>query len=179
MKTPIDVVLPIDPDPQKGGLALQAYKYNVTLSPGLWQAYKDEVPLKWERVRFDKSERTNVPSDRNGVYSFVVESKVAGHWANSYLFYIGQVNRKSGKLRARFLEYFVERDSDAASAYRRTKVKRILETYRDHLWFCFAPIDDESKIEEVETRLINAFVPWANTEGYTASLRAAMNAFSD
>ena len=179
MSTPIDIVLPIDPDPQKGGLALQPFRYKVMLSPDLWNSYTEEVPLKWERVRFDKSEKAKVPSDRNGVYSFVVESKVADHWANSYLFYVGQVNRKAGKLRARFLEYFVERDRDGASAYKREKVKRILEIYREHLWFCFAPVDDESKIEEVETRLINAFVPWANTEGYTATLRASMSAFPD
>jgi hypothetical protein len=179
MSSPVDIVLPLDPDPMKGGLSLQPYRYKVTLSPGLWGAYQQDVPLRWKRVKFEKSEQNKIPLDKNGVYSFVVESEIANHCANSYMFYVGQVNRKSGKLRARFLEYFRERDRDGASSYKREKVKRILESYRDHLWFYFAPIDEEDKIDSVEARLINAFVPWANTEGYQATLRASMNAFPD
>lgn len=173
----------IDPEPEfvdpvEIGANLHEYKFNLLLSPSQWLTYTDEVELEWFPVKFDRDLREDIPKDDNGVYSFVVQPNIASHPANAYLFYIGKTEKQG--FRKRFLQYFTERDTQSRKQQmRRTKVRRFLRAFRNHLWFYYAPIDDEDKIDEVEKHLIMALLPWANEDIYPAELRAAINAFED
>jgi hypothetical protein len=121
-------------------------------------------------VPFDKANQVHVPNDKGGVYTFVVKPDIANHPSCSYLLYVGKTQRQT--LRKRFLQYFSERDRNKG----RPLIQKMLTLWKDHIWFCFAPIDDRGIIHNVEEALIGAYVPPMNNE-FPADIRPAMGAW--
>ena len=100
-----------------------------------------------------------------GVYSLVVQPGVAGHPTCSYLMYLG----KAKDLRQRFIDYLtVER-------HKRPKIVRLLEKYRGYIQFLYSGVD-ERELDNMEDRLINAFVPPCNAR-FTGEINTAKGAF--
>lgn len=130
----------------------------IILSPKRWATWKSTISLEWSMVPFKKSEKTNVPEDKSGVYTFVIKPTVADHPANAYLLYVGKTEKQS--LRTRFNDYF----SEAKKPKGRAPIKGMLRHWIPYLWFCFAPVDKVEDIFEIEELLIGAFVPPANQE---------------
>lgn len=151
-------------------LNLREYEIRrMILSPNRWSRYVEVVALNWTIVKFNKTERLKIPNNKSGLYSFVVQPGIAAHPACSHLLYVGKTERQS--LRTRFMQYFNEKNKPRG----RPLVKRMLRIWENHLWFCYAPIEDEYKneISKIENELLMAFVPPINKD-FPAEIRRVM-----
>lgn len=159
------------PDLVQASSDLQTYSLSrLVISPERWKAFACSTPLQWQIVKFDRSEVNRVPGDKGGVYTFVVKPGVADHPECSYLMYVGKAERQS--LRKRFAQYFKEKGSPRA----RPKVWKMLNFWENYLWFCYAQVDDQTMIDELERKLIDAYVPPINDE-FPGELGKAMQAW--
>lgn len=150
---------------------LKKYHINrVVLSPERWVAFASPVPLSWAVVRFDRSQQDLVPGNSGGVYTFIVKPGIANHPECAYLLYVGKAENQS--LRKRFIQYFHERSARKG----RPKVQRMLNLWENHLWFCYATIEDTDQIDSIEHGLISAYLPPMNDE-FPAEVRRAMKAW--
>lgn len=127
------------------------------LSPRLWAECRLSTTLQWTVVKYDKSEKDKLP-ETTGVYTFIVKPGIANHPECSYLLYVGKTDHQT--LKTRFLQYF----SEAKKKKGRAHIKVMLDVWKDHLWYCFASIDDASIIDDIENTLLNAYVPPMNRE---------------
>ena len=126
------------------------------LSPEHWQTFPPPVQLAWNFTKFTKSNATNVPNDKKGVYTFVVKPDVANHPACAYLMYVGKAEDQT--LRQRFKQYFQHKTDTS----RWPHISRMLLLWEDNLWFYFAHIADDTKIDDTEQALPNSYVPPCN-----------------
>lgn len=138
----------------------------VILNPRLWLAYPDRLPLTWERVKFSANCLNSVPDNVCGVYSFVVMPEIANHVACAYLLYVGKTVRS---FRIRYQEYLYGQSTGRIEAHK----YEMLVKWKEHLWFCYAPIAACHQIGQIEEDLIVAYLPPYNKE-FPASVRAPM-----
>ena len=148
---------------------LSGHDYTFFLWPRQWAAYNLSDSFNWEIHPFRRDQIENIPSDP-GIYSFVIQPRVAAHPHCSYLMYVGKTERP---LRERFRDYFSERQDVETG---RPKIVRLLNQYRDYLHFCCSAIAETDRITEIEKALLNAFIPPCNDE-YPAAIRRPMKAF--
>lgn len=137
------------------------------LSPAHWKSCNLSDSLQWEWTKFARSNSRNVPNDKSGVYSFLVQPGIADHPACSYLMYVGKAEKQS--LRQRFNQYF----RDEAEDSRRPHIYEMFRLWKGHLWFYFAIVSDDAKIDAVEHALIHAYLPPRNHE-YKGSVKRQM-----
>jgi len=137
------------------------------LDPRQWVAVVLPIPLNWNIVPFRENGIQNVPNDEVGVYSFVVQPDIVDHPNCVYLMYIGQTKNQS--LRRRYQQYL----RDQRTKKGRHLVVRMLNTWPDHLWFCYATIQQIQYIDEIEACLLSAYLPPINSE-YPADVRGPM-----
>jgi hypothetical protein len=86
-----------------------------------------------------------------------------------YLGYVGMTERP---LQDRFEEYLTE----ASNSKGRPKLLRILNKWADHLEFCYLEVKDPTKIEPLERRLYDAYLPPFNSQ-FSTHLNRIVNAF--
>lgn len=140
--------------PTKLAFDLGLYRIErMILSPKHWATFNMPNTLNWKITKFDSANAGNVPATQFGVYSFVVQPGIAGHSACSYLMYVGKAEDQS--LRKRFHQYFAHFKDTS----RRTNISKLLRLWQGHIWFCYAPIADQSKIDDAEQALLNAYLP--------------------
>lgn len=125
----------------------------MVLSPAHWTSYSLAHQLAWTATKFDRANRDKVPRNKHGVYSFLVQPGIAEHTACSYLMYVGKAESQS--LRDRFEQYF----EHLTETSRRTNISKMLRLWDGFLWFCFAPVADQAKIDDTEQALLNAYLP--------------------
>lgn len=144
----------------------------VILSPKQWAALAlPATPLTWTAKRVSKTTAAMIPKDKKGVYTFVVQPGIADHPFCSYLVYVGKAGGKEG-FRGRYKKYLAERNQiDSLRPY----VNRMMRTWFDSLWFCYAEIPDPH-IVKTEDELLKAFLPPVNVE-FPAEVSGAMRAF--
>lgn len=140
--------------------------------PDNWKNYSSQVSLNWQIVKFDELQANSIPNDSGGVYTFVVTPKVADHPYCSYLMYVGRV-QGSNNFRKRYREYLKEKNDPKG----RPLVQMMLRLWEEHLWFCYARIDEVDKISDVEVSLIKALDPVINVD-YPAEVQATRRAAS-
>jgi hypothetical protein len=126
------------------------------LSVPNWRGFVSASSFSWVGVPFEKSKTRSVPKDKAGVYSFVACSCVAEHPFASYLLYVGKTDRN---FRARFLEYFREKDNPKG----RTYIVDMLKQWDGWLQFYYAPLPP-NEISMAEEALLRALVPPMNEE---------------
>jgi hypothetical protein len=146
---------------------------NLVLLPREWSALTLPTSLTWTAHHFATTPATAIPSDKRGVYTFVVQPGIANHPLCSYLLYVGKAAGQSGGFRARYYKYQAERNAPFSE---RPLVARMVTKWFDHLWFCFAEVDD-ALITATEDKLLTAYRPPMNTV-FPASISGAMRAFS-
>lgn len=142
---------------------------NMILNPNLWARYPDRLPLNWNSVKFHSSQLENVPNDEHGVYSFVVIPEIANHIACAYLLYVGKTDRS---FHERYWEYlYGQRTGKNIGPHK----YEMLIKWRDHLWFCYAPIltTAVTQIKQIEDDLLVAYLPPYNKQ-FPASVRGPM-----
>lgn len=142
------------------------------LNPALWVTYPNRIPLTWQRVKFHSSEFLNVPNNCCGVYSFVVIPGIADHIACAYLLYVGKTDRD---FRSRYKEYL--RDQDPNTKTKRFHIYEMLNNWKEHLWFCYAPIPHGNLIEQIEDDLLAAYLP-PYCRDFPAKVREPMRVLS-
>ncbi len=151
----------------KIGAEFWRYTVEFILNPSQWSALTLPVTLNWNIVRFSQNQVLNVPNDEVGVYSFVVKPDIANHSNCSYLMYVGQTTDQS--FRMRYRQYLQYQRTQTGSFY----VVHMLNTWPEHLWFCYASVQQPDSILEIEEHLISAYLPPAN-RSYPAELREPM-----
>jgi len=135
------------------------------MSPVQWNGLALPVPLDWTRARFDEGSVDQIPADKIGVYSFVIEPNIANHPSCAYLMYIGQTTDQN--FRTRYQQYLGHQRAEDSN---RLLVQFMVKSWPDNLWFYYAPIDDPNLIEETEDQLLMAFKP-PIPRAYPAELR--------
>jgi hypothetical protein len=138
---------------------LRDYKMErMILSPSHWAAFTCPIALQWKPVPFAPDRTAEIPKNARGVYSFVVQPGIANHPHCSYLLYVGKVEEQG--FRARYSQYLGERLKGQNT--RRVHVSRMLRKWDGYLWFCYAEINDQSLITQVEDALLAAYLPSHN-----------------
>lgn len=145
---------------------MKTHQHPFVLWTRRWADFNNIDTVRWDTCRLIPAEKVLIPVD-SGVYSIVVQPKIANHPLCSYLMYIG----KTKSLRRRFGDYLNEKDRETG----RPKMLRLLNKYEGYIWFCYS-IVDELRITKVEEDLITAYMPPANDQ-MPAKLRAAKGAF--
>lgn len=149
---------------------LMRHSHTMILMPRLWSSFTagSTTTLSWTALPFRDSFRSQVP-DEPGVYAFLIVPGT-GNLHVSYLMYIGRTSRT---LRKRFAEYLHEARSRAI----RPKLLRILPLYPDHLLFACAPLPSNVVAKDVESALLEAFMPPGNDQ-VPASVSRPRKAFA-
>lgn len=150
----------------------KVHQITFTLMPDNWKSYSPQVKLNWEIAKFDEQQAASIPNNSGGVYTFVVIPKVADHPYCSYLMYVGRV-QQGNNFRKRYREYLKEKNDPKG----RPLVQLMLQLWEEHLWFCYARIDETANISDVENSLIKALDPVINVE-YPAEVQATRRAAS-
>lgn len=156
------------PSPPSDLVALQNEYRNhlwcLCLWPAQWKTCDPELKLSWHNVELSSEHRSKVPHT-TGLYSLVVQPRIAGHPGCSYLMYLG----KTENLHRRFGDYLTsERD-------KRLKVGRLLEMYQGHIYFFYSKVD-KTMLDNIEDQLIDVFVPPCNSK-FTGKMQKARGAF--
>lgn len=132
-----------------------------------WSSYKRKLQFNWSTVKFDKLSSKSIPSSP-GIYAFFVKPGIADFKENAYLMYVGKAGDKSNNdLRKRFNQYINGMKSNA-----RPKLNWFLNTWKSHLFFCFAEINDRRlSLSKIEKELNDAFIPPFNEMDFSAKVR--------
>jgi len=121
-------------------------------------------------VKFTSSNLPNVPDDKSGVYAFILKPRLTELPETAYLLYIG----KTEEFRKRYDNYLSEQ---RPTTFVRGRISYMLERLADHLWFYYAPITQLDMLKQIETELINTFIPPYNTL-LRATVNQAVTAFT-
>lgn len=140
------------------------HRYTFTLWPQQWATYSNSHD--WQHAKLDDAERGDVP-DSPGIYTLLTLPGIAGHPSCSYLMYVGQTT----SLRRRFGEYLGKERAESG----RPKMSLFLNQYSEHIWFFFTRVET-SNLEDVETKLRDAYVPPLN-ERFSGRISKVMGAF--
>jgi len=132
----------------------------MVLCPFQWQACRLPVNLNWQTVKFTRANATRIPTIGCGVYTFLVQPEIANHPYCSYLLYVGETERQN--FRTRYRQYL--RDKKAGDRSTRPHVTDMLQKWDGFLWFCYAAINNPNIIEDVENRLLTAYLPPTNKD---------------
>ena len=100
----------------------------------------------------------------------MLEPLIEGAPKSAYLLYVGKTEAKEG-FRSRFGQYFTKKER-----LPRPKIDWLFEIWEEYIWFHYAPIDDSSRIVQVEDALLEACVPPFNDK-FPASISRVMRAF--
>jgi hypothetical protein len=136
------------------------------LSPKLWKSYSDRRIKSWRTVKLRPIRRSLVPQ-KSGIYTLLVQPRIARHTHCSYLMYVG----KAVNLKKRFGEYLNAERRENGRPY----IYRLLNVYDSYVWFAFAYVP-KAQLNILENRLIAAHLPPCN-DMLPAKIRKAAKAF--
>jgi hypothetical protein len=140
--------------------------------PPFWKQYvpHSSISWTWRTLKFLPSNKGQVPDDRHGLYSFIVDPGLANHPHTTLLLYIGKADRMS--FRQEFARYFSE-----IRNMKRLPLCEWLYQCQEHALFSYCSIDDLTLIDAAEKSLTAALCPPAN-ELYDGELNKAIKAFT-
>lgn len=130
---------------------------HMVLSPFQWAACRLPISLTWEAVKFKRNNMHMIP-ETHGVYTFLVQPGIANHPCCSYLVYVGETEKQN--FRRRYQQYLSEKRAGDEST--RPHVTDMLKKWDGFLWFCYARIEREDLIGDVEDALLTAYLPPTN-----------------
>ena len=158
---------PIRPD--EVGDHLSKYRTRFILAPRMWHSCDLPFELRWHAVEFGEDNQDRIPTNRFGVYAFVLVPNFPGPPKSAYLLYIGKTERS---FHARYGEYLRDETDDFAAR----PIERALQRWHGHIWFHYAAIGDPDSVNDTEETLINACIPPCNVK-FTGTLGKAIHAF--
>ena len=138
-------------------------------APQLWEECNLPTELDWQSVEFGKDHKQEVPSDKFGVYAFMLEPNFTGPPKGAYLLYVGQTRRTFWK---RYGEYLPPESGRLA----RLAIGWQLDTWDGHVWFHYAPVQDIGLLDPAEHALLHACIPPLNSK-FKGTVGTAVRAF--
>ena len=147
-------------------------KYHISrfiLHPDQWQAYPNRVKLEWKEVKFDAENKALLPPDKKGIYSFIVQPGIVGYPLFAYPLYVGMTEKQS--FRDRYQQYLREHRKSKP----RWHICSMLNNWSEHLYFVYAPIEDNNIIKKIEADLLSALLPPMN-RNFPAKIQPFVNA---
>lgn len=134
------------------------HRQSFFLHPQSWSDNEPRVStgLAWKRIKFTPGNKGKVPTG-NGVYAFMIQPAFKHLPRTAYLFYVGKTHNGLNK---RYRQYLDEKDGKGKP---RRKVFKMLNMYKNFVFFYCAEVIDATVIDELENCLLDAFVPPANT----------------
>lgn len=154
----------------------KSYIRRFLLYPDLWRSDDNEIleKLEWKKIKFKSRNWNQIPAS-NGLYCFVVipTTRKSMLFETRYLFYIGKASSTS--LRQRFKDYIKERNGIGKGKSKpRIKVQEMLMDYKLDIYFYYTTVSDNESIEDYETKLINMFIPYVNTQIPQATIQSEL-----
>ena len=162
-------------------------KHNVrfTLFPANWDLFDfDAIDLSlsnWVEIKYlnndgssmsDKVEQ--IPNSKGGIYIFMIKNKILPG-SSEYLAYIGRaLLTENQNLRKRCKEYFQK----FSKSHERPLITRLFSLWKDCIFLKYIEIDDNTIIEELESKLINSVLPPFNFTIPDKNIRQAVRAFN-
>lgn len=147
----------------------KAHEVRLMLWPTRWLQYQHLHDLQWQVFEFNRQTIPNIPNEP-GVYSFLVQPRIACNLDASYLMYVGKTDRS---LRQRYREYLREVDCTTG----RPQIIHTLIRYSGHVFFsCASVINQLITPAQVEDELLKAFMP-PNNPTLPAEVRRIRDAF--
>ena len=134
-------------------------------------------PLEWTSIPFgSQSEEHKLPTDKRGVYAFVITDRRVFLPPHGYIMYIGISGRDSERsLLERYGDYFKQ-----SEIKRRPCIRNMILQWHPLLRFHFAPVGDDvspAELKAIEQRLITAFLPPCCKEEIEAETREMLATF--
>lgn len=135
------------------------YRTEFSISGQKLQASSYVLPnLAWQSIKYGPAELGQVPSDKRGIYAFVISHPSPVLPPHGYVMYIGIAGRKSTRsLNARYRDYL-----NPQKVIKRERIARMIANWQDVLRFYFAPVDGNitsAQLEEMEKQLNTAMLP--------------------
>lgn len=151
---------------------IKADQQDFVLSSARWRNFKTSLTLNWQRVKFTKGNKKNIP-DQRGIYAFIIECTELGFPPHGYLMYIGMTGQDSDHtLYKRYGDYFGK-----SELQKRSKLKRMMGKWKSDLHFHFVPIPDKRySLTKLETALCDAIIPPCNVQDFSAEIRREVKA---
>lgn len=149
--------------------------------PARWEEYDNFYGLKaedWKCVKFyDESgnvsdEVKRIPSDKGGIYIYVVKPVILPIAECAYIMYIGRAhnNGKSINLRKRVFHYI----NESNDMYKgRIQIRKLFNIYKKYLYVMYIQMDNNDDIDKLEKELVSAIVPPINDDLMQPSLKKA------
>ena len=132
--------------------------------------------LSWQSIKYGESELHLVPSDRRGIYAFVISHPSPVLPPHGYVMYIGIAGRNSNRsLKARYKDYLLPQ-----KVKKRERIARMIANLQDVLRFYFAPVDNSistKQLEEMESQLNTAMLPPFSDGDMEAETKSKRRAF--
>ncbi len=131
------------------------YQTNFLIWKEQWDAYHDLIPLNWKCVKFEASNRNQIPT-KTGIYAFFVEPRIAGFPSHGYLMYIGETGQDSHHhLQKRFDDYLQDQKRT-----KRVHIHLMLNLWDSYLYFYYVEIDsNQINLKTLEQTLLDTFTP--------------------
>lgn len=148
---------------------LREHRVAFVHSPSMWNQGKLPITLQWQHVKFLEEHLHKVPGDQSGLYAFMLEPSPINIPQSAYLMYIGKTGRS-------FQERYDDYLKKELRRFGRTLIGRMLNRWYGHLWFYYAPVQQQELINEIEETLINACIPPYNQK-FTGTYGPPITAF--
>ena len=133
-------------------------------------------PLRWDSISYGENDLQRIPSNKRGVYAFVICQHDAVLPPHGYVLYIGIAGRNSDRsLRSRYKDYLNPR-----KLIKRTRIARMIGTWHQVLRFYFAPISDDvtsRELQQLEKQLNGALLPPVVEADLEADIKKKRRAF--
>jgi len=162
---PVDLVNAAD----KYAAALRRFYLDVKS----WQTFNTSHALQWDKCRFTKDNRAQIPRER-GLYVFTLELSPSELPAHGYILYIGIVGDKNDRtLYDRYGDYL----RNLRTLLGRPRVIYMLSKWDGHLFFNFVPLSNKAiSLANIEQDFLDAVNPPVNQTDFSADVRAARTA---
>lgn len=152
---------------------IKADLHEIVLSPARWRTFATPRPLNWTKISFESANRNQVPKQR-GIYAFTLEVSNHNLPGHAYILYVGQAGHDSGgDLHKRYAQYLAETKRQNA----RKKIIYMMTMWKGDLNFNFVEIPDRRiNLKKLESSLLTALIPPANTKDFDADIQDAVGA---
>ena len=132
--------------------------------------------LQWSSVQFGSEGLDQVPSDRRGIYAFVLQGASDSLPPHGYVLYVGIAGKRSNRsLRQRYSDYL-----NATTVMKRPRIAVMIGNWHQVLRFFFAAVDEDVTSEQLETmerELNTALIPPYSEVDIDATVRTSRRAF--
>lgn len=140
------------------------------LCPTLVRRSEDLPDLDWTPVKYNDHQAHDFP-EQQGVYIFMVSFDNANLPGNSYVMYVGKAGDigTNNTISRRFRDYV-----NRSGYYNRSRVKKLIKHFSDHLVYHYATIPDGQSTSAVERILADVFVPPCCQMDFSAEVRTLL-----